>query len=273
MYALLEAETTLACSAAGLDPGIGILHADKRMRASLALDLMETVRPEVEAYLLDLIEGHVFRAGDFRETRTGVCRVNPPLTHHLADTVNLWYELVTPVVEHGIRILTKGADTDTHLTQNNRRPEGVSPTASKAPTVFRVHCLECGNHTTRARKLCDSCRDAKRGEARLNKLSTLRNAGIDPAHGGKAAQQRGQSNRQHQHEVAAWNSSNTRPDPQLFPDTILPGLQNLRIADIAEATGLTPGYCSFIRRGTKTPHPRHWSALAELADAASQMRT
>ena len=68
------------------------------MRASLALDVMEAVRPQVDAYLHDLIEGHVFRAGDFHETRTGVCRVNPPLTHHLAQTLNLWYDLVAPVV-------------------------------------------------------------------------------------------------------------------------------------------------------------------------------
>jgi CRISPR-associated endonuclease Cas1 len=71
LYALLEAETTLACQAAGLDPGLGVLHTDKRFRASMALDLMEAVRPDVDAYLFDLVQGHVFRAGDFRETRAG----------------------------------------------------------------------------------------------------------------------------------------------------------------------------------------------------------
>jgi hypothetical protein len=33
---------------------------------------------------------------------------------------------------------------------------------------------------------------------------------------------------------------------------------------MAEATGLSPGYCSFIRRGISIPHPRHWLTLARL---------
>jgi CRISPR-associated protein Cas1 len=56
LYALLEAETTIACHAVGLDPTIGIVHADNRGRDSLALDLMETARPKVDAYVLDLLQ-------------------------------------------------------------------------------------------------------------------------------------------------------------------------------------------------------------------------
>ena len=242
--------------------------------ASLSLDLMEAIRPDVDAYLLDLIEGHVFRSGDFRETRAGVCRclpvsagvcrVNPPLTHHLATTLNLWYDLAAPVAEGTIRIITDGADTDTHLTQNNRRPEPSTPRRS-AVELLLVHCLECGSPTTQTRKLCDTCRDDKRGNARLEKLASLRASGADPAHGGDAAKQRGESNREHQLNVAAWNTANQSPDPRIYRETILPGLQNVPIADIAAATGLTPGYCSFIRRGIKTPHPRHWLALEHLS--------
>ena len=265
LYALLEGETTLASIAAGLDPGLGTLHTDKRMRASMSLDLMEAVRPDVDAYLLDLIEGHVFRKGDFTETRTGVCRVNPPLTHHLAETLNLWYDLVAPVVETTIRILTDGADNDTHLTQNNRRPdENVRP-SPKPPPIVRTHCLECGAHTTEVRKLCDVCRDAKRGQHRLDRLSDLRAAGIDPAHGGPAATQRGETNRTHQTAVTKWNSENQKPRPEIFTTQILPGLRQVSIKDMVEATGLTAGYCSFIRRGIKTPHPRHWTAFELLA--------
>ena len=264
LYALLEAETTLASSAAGLDPGLGILHTDNRVRASMSLDLMEAVRPDVDVYLLDLIEGHVFRAGDFTETRTGVCRVNPSLTHHLAQTLNLWYDLVAPVVETTIRILTNGSDHDTHLTQNNRRPDGTLRPEPKPPSIIRTHCLECGAHTTEARKLCDVCRDAKRGRHRLDRLADLRAAGIDPAHGGPAATQPGETNRTHQVAVTKWNSENEKPRPEIFAVQILPGLQQVTINNMVEATGLTPGYCSFIRRGIKTPHPRHWKALETL---------
>jgi hypothetical protein len=237
------------------------------MRASLALDLMEPIRPEVDSYLFDLIDGHVFRAGDFRETRTGVCRINPPLTHHLAETLDLWYDLAAPIVEETIRILTDGEDTDTHLTQNNRRKgQGQSPPESDPPQLIRTHCLECGNPTTESQKLCDPCRDAKRGQARLQRLAELRAKGHDPAHGGEAAKQRGASNRKHQQAVAEWNADNQEPDPKEFQTQILPGLQQIKIERIAEATGLTPGYCSFIRRGINTPHPRHWPTLTQLID-------
>ncbi len=74
LYALLEAEARIACLTVGLDPGIGILHTDQRSRDSLALDLIEAVRPNVDAYLLGLLRTHVFRATDFTETRQGACR-------------------------------------------------------------------------------------------------------------------------------------------------------------------------------------------------------
>jgi len=40
IYALVEAEAILACQTVGLDPGLGIVHADARGRQSLALDVM-----------------------------------------------------------------------------------------------------------------------------------------------------------------------------------------------------------------------------------------
>jgi CRISPR-associated protein Cas1 len=46
-YALLASEATTALRAAGLDPAIGLLHADHERRPSLALDIMEEFRPLV----------------------------------------------------------------------------------------------------------------------------------------------------------------------------------------------------------------------------------
>jgi CRISPR-associated endonuclease Cas1 len=85
LFALIEAEASLACHAVGLDPGIGLLHADQKARDSLALDLMEPIRPEAERHLLDLLSTCTFRARDFNETRTGNCRLQPPLMHRLAE--------------------------------------------------------------------------------------------------------------------------------------------------------------------------------------------
>jgi CRISPR-associated protein Cas1 len=49
LYAVLESEARLAAAALGLDPGLGVLHADSGNRDSLALDILEPVRPQVDS--------------------------------------------------------------------------------------------------------------------------------------------------------------------------------------------------------------------------------
>src|SRR5206468_4162571 len=98
-YALAEVECLLALQSVGLDPGMGILHADQKARDSMALDLLEVVRPDVDEWVLGLITSRPSRARDFHETRQGVCRILPPLTHVLAETLREWRRLVAPVAE------------------------------------------------------------------------------------------------------------------------------------------------------------------------------
>ena len=83
-YAILETEATIALQAYGFDPGVGILHTDKRYRGSLAHDLMEPVRPAVDGFVLDLLADHALQRGDVYETREGVCRPGPPMARRLA---------------------------------------------------------------------------------------------------------------------------------------------------------------------------------------------
>ncbi len=100
VYALLESESRLALLAAGLDPTLGVLHADQRNRDSFALDAMEPIRPAVDAFVLDLLEERVLTSRDFVELPNGVCRLRAPLTHDLAVTLPRWRQLVAPVVAH-----------------------------------------------------------------------------------------------------------------------------------------------------------------------------
>ncbi len=58
LYALLEAETRIGCLAVGLGPGMGIVHTDQGSRDSLALDIMEAVRPEVDWTAPDPLTGN-----------------------------------------------------------------------------------------------------------------------------------------------------------------------------------------------------------------------
>jgi hypothetical protein len=56
-----ESEACLALLSVGLDPALGILHADQPNRDSFALDAMEPVRPTVDAFIARgeaISEGH-----------------------------------------------------------------------------------------------------------------------------------------------------------------------------------------------------------------------
>jgi len=97
-------------------------------------------------------------------------------------------------------------------------------------------------------------------------LAKRRAAGTDPAHGGEAGKARGQRNANHYHVISEWKRDNTDvQELQLFTRDILPKLQAVSLRDMSRATGLTEGYCSFVRRGLKVPHRRHWQPLAALA--------
>jgi len=93
-YALVEIEARIACVACGLDPGIGLLHHDAPARDSLCCDIMEAVRPSVDAWLLDWIMREPFRRSDFFEERNGNCRLLKTLTAKLSETMSVWGKLV-----------------------------------------------------------------------------------------------------------------------------------------------------------------------------------
>jgi len=71
LYTLLTHDCRSACESVGLDPAVGFLHRDRPGRPSLALDLMEELRPVLADRLaLSLINRRQLRANDF-ETREG----------------------------------------------------------------------------------------------------------------------------------------------------------------------------------------------------------
>jgi CRISPR-associated endonuclease Cas1 len=100
LYSLVEAEAILACQSVGLDPGLGIVHADAKGRQSLALDLMEPVRPEVDGFVLDMVERRTFRKAEFTETSDGHVRLLAPLTHELAETMPQWAKSLAPIADY-----------------------------------------------------------------------------------------------------------------------------------------------------------------------------
>jgi CRISPR-associated protein Cas1 len=71
LYTLLTHDCRSAAESVGLDPAVGFLHRDRPGRPSLALDLMEELRPVLADRLaLSLINRRQLRSTDF-ETRDG----------------------------------------------------------------------------------------------------------------------------------------------------------------------------------------------------------
>lgn len=276
LYALLEAEARLACLACGLDPGLGIIHADQKARDSLALDVMEAVRPTVDAYLVELVRERTFRARDFHETRQGSCRVLAPLTHTLAETTPTWRAQVAPVAETVARMLatSTGARIErslTPLTQANRRAahprlgnrkrRAPTPPPAELPST----CRTCGAELpSSGRRFCDDCLPEIRTEAFKEAgpaaLARLAAEGRDPSHGGDAGRKRGSRVSDQLRASHSWSGSSV-VDPGEFRREILPLIRDVPLSRLVEATGLSLRYCSMIRRGERVPHPRHWNAF------------
>ena len=77
VYALLLNDCIGAIEGVGLDPQVGYLHALRPGRASLALDLMEELRPVIADRLtLTLINRRQITAGDFDERPGGAVYLN-----------------------------------------------------------------------------------------------------------------------------------------------------------------------------------------------------
>lgn len=77
LYTLLVHDLRSACEAAGLDAAVGFLHRDRPGRPSLALDLMESMRPVLADRLaLTLINRQQVKSKGFTRTESGAVTMN-----------------------------------------------------------------------------------------------------------------------------------------------------------------------------------------------------
>jgi CRISPR-associated endonuclease Cas1 len=260
-YALAEAEARIAALTVGLDPGLGILHTDQKHRDSLALDLLEPLRPVVERHVLTLTTTRMFRATDFEETRDGRCRLRQPLTHEVAE--QLLPELARAVAapaEAVAHLLAGSSPGKIHLSTplsrantTNAQLRGRHTThrqdATAAPTV-RPTCQKCGvDLYGSARKLCPTCWPVVRADY-LRQLGKAR--AKPPAPAKPTVEQLS----------GGWTF-------EQYQSRILPALSPIPLPEMERATGLSNATCSRVRRGLQVPNPRHWAALATLAGVGS----
>ncbi len=292
LYRLLEAESRLACLGAGLDPGIGIVHADQRARDNLALDIMETGRPEVDAFVIRLLSSRTFSRREFVELPNGNARLTPPLARMLSSTLPRWLTAVAPVAERVARMLADSSarpmDLPTHLTGSarSRGRDGIrkGPVRKARPRSRPMPsaCRTCGLVLEDPRRLyCDDCLPQRRDEAArsylaagLAGLARRRAEGTDTSGAGSGRWKVGAANAEHQRAIKTWEANKPAPDPATFEREILPLIRGLSLSRLRAATGLSLRYCSLIRRGLAVPHARHWEVFRgaspeEFEDASS----
>ena len=172
LYAILEAETRIALLTFGLDPGLGLFHTDQPNRDSLACDVMEVVRPRVDAWLLEWIGKNHFAARDFFERPDGSVRVTRGSTLSLAETAPMWARAVAPVSEWVATELHRGSKGHNHKPNATRRRELATPLTQSNRSAGR----DAIRQTSKARetrpamgapKACPECgapvTDSKRG--------------------------------------------------------------------------------------------------------------
>lgn len=307
LFACLESEARLALLAHGLDPALGVMHADQRNRDSLALDAMEPVRADVDAFLLDLLEDRTFMARDFGELPNGICRIAAPLTHELALTLPHWRECLRPIAaglaqtlreafssksvsprirsarkqkhaQRGPRIeaIAAGRNASQGLAAAPVRDAEMANANSRSKARKPLACAMCGEPVLkRRRRHCEACMPQARREHGLRAIATARKAlatqtaaGNDPRRRADVNRVRGEAISEVHRRNRSWVQEHpAQRDGAWFKREIGPKLQAYPLKAIARATGLSLTACSRIRSGAKIPHPRHWATLEKLADS------
>lgn len=277
LYSLLESESRLAAAALGLDPGLGVLHADIAARDSLACDLMEVVRPQVDAFLLDWITKDLLKREWFSERPDGNCRLASTLAIRLSETAPLWGRAVGPVAEWLAQELWKSPRKNTNdqilptrLTQNRKRAINGGEVQSEKLRIPRTEilCRGCGRSIDSRYTHCESCRI----EEATTRMVDVARVGRLTAHGPRAQEKR--SNTQRKNAIA-WRSWNSSSQPawlteQFYMEKIRPLLAPFSGTAIARAIGVTCTYGTRIRQG-KRPHQRHWQSLAQLVGVSQRI--
>lgn len=269
--AIAESECRLAACACGLDPGLGFLHTDTANRDSLALDLIETIRPAIEAWLLDWLMREPLRKPDFSEASDGNCRISSDLCARLSETGLMWRKLIAPWAEFVTRQLWTSRSSrrqqrrdlsPTRLTQQRKR-EAKGTTFSaviKVPKIQRV-CRGCGMQIDSTHEHCKNCA----GNLTTKRLTEDAKLGRIIAHSEKASKSRIQTKRRHDIARRAWLASGQTAIPlSLYKSEIQPRLSSLTSSEISRALKVSWVYASHIKRGMRIPHAQHWKALAEL---------
>jgi hypothetical protein len=247
----------------------------------MALDVLEPVRARVEEFVLSLLAERTFRKVDFHEDASGAVRLGIDLRHNLALTTQTWAKAAAPWAEEVVHILARSVEgryePSAPLTGAKRRraaaevkarkstmarqrglQRGAKPPPEPVTAALFATCKACGAQlpSGRRRIYCSNCRDAAPGQAPSQR------------------RQRGRAIAAARAELERWRAEHpgAGADPEVFTETILPGLTKVKLRDIIDACGVSKTLASMIRSGRHIPPLRHWMALASLAGVTAPQR-
>jgi CRISPR-associated protein Cas1 len=193
-YTLLEVETRIACEATGLDPDLGLIHVDTRLRESFIYDLLEPLRAKADVWALELLRKQTMRPEMFHELRDGVVRLDP-------DTCGLLTVSLMPRFRNAAVELANDYAKQLHriVVPNRLMREAPKPIDQRRKAWERSTCGYCKGPLPRKRlKYCGrdcylrySVEIAKPIEKAQARLAEMRASGLTPGHGGEAAKKRG----------------------------------------------------------------------------------
>jgi CRISPR-associated endonuclease Cas1 len=277
LYGVLASEITIALNAFGLDPALGIMHADRDDRASLAYDLIEPGRPIVDRWFFHWVKSTTFSKRDFIEGANGAVRITRPLSSHLAMTAGLWRGLAEQLAQWFYQCLSteripalKLAFVDIEAYAKRRAARWSLGNALQSPVP--TTCAECGKALPeKRRKFCSNeCMRFHYGgtpaEAGLAAIRRARAARA--ASGGKRCPKAGTDNamsRRDWRRQPGWTPTLDDEMRRWFMASLLPVLSRVRPADIRRATGLGETYSVMVKHGAKIAHPRLHRLLAGIA--------
>lgn len=212
-YTLLEVEMRIACAGVGLDPDLGLLHVDDRLRESAVFDLLEPLRSEVDVMTFQFIKRHSLRPHMFIELRDGIVRLDPDLARDIAHYLmpRLRSKALQVANEYAkqlrrVKVPYRLVRVERGTIDEARRVESLSNCRYCQQRLPRRGLQFCGRDCY-LKYSVEVARPIDKAQA---KLAEMRSAGLSPGHGGEAGKKRG----------AKTAESNRRRSMQLSPSEL-----------------------------------------------------
>ncbi len=97
-YSILTNDCASALESVGLDAYVGVMHQDRPGRKSLALDLMEELRPcMADRFVLTVINNRILMPSDFEQTTSGAVRMTEGARKKF---LKMWQERKREIIMH-----------------------------------------------------------------------------------------------------------------------------------------------------------------------------